>query len=121
MTAKWQAILDIIQKSSDHLTAEEIFFKVKKVFPGIVMATVYNNINVLAKEGKIRRIKGIGTCDRFDKIIPHDHCVCSRCGGIIDLTIPSLTEQIERVLGKRIKGYRLNIDYLCDKCEGIEA
>lgn len=121
MTAKGEAILNIINNSYDHLTAEEVFFKVKKIFPSIVMATVYNNLNALSAEGKIRRIKGIGSCDRFDKIIPHDHCVCAYCGGIIDLDLPSFTPEIEKALGKRIKGYRLNIDYICDKCEGINA
>ena len=44
MTRNGEQILDIINRSTDHLTAEQIFFQMKQIAPKIVLATVYNNL-----------------------------------------------------------------------------
>ena len=48
MTKQRKLILDIINSSDRHLTAEEVFFIAKEQMPGIAMATVYNNLNYLS-------------------------------------------------------------------------
>ena len=47
MTKYGQMILDIINQSLDHLTAEQIFFMCKEKNEKIVLATVYNNLSNL--------------------------------------------------------------------------
>ena len=49
-------ILNIVNASHEHLTAEKIFFEMKKKFPGIVLASIYNNLNMLAQRGAIKRV-----------------------------------------------------------------
>lgn len=58
------------------MTAEQIFLELKKEEPKVVLATVYNNVNGLCREGRIRRISVEGQPDRYDKIQRHDHLVC---------------------------------------------
>lgn len=45
MTKYARGILDIVNASRSHLTAEQIFWELKKTQPKVVLATVYNNLN----------------------------------------------------------------------------
>ena len=46
MTKNGKLILAIIEASRDHLTADEVFIKAKEKNDKIVLATVYNNLNM---------------------------------------------------------------------------
>ena len=56
MTRYAKMILDIINNSSDHLTAEQIYLILKNKNEKVVLATVYNNLAALYKEGLIRKV-----------------------------------------------------------------
>ena len=73
-----EEILDIINKSYEHYTAEQIYSVMKNRGDKIVLATVYNNLNKLTDNGAIRRITVEGSPDHYDKIRRHDHLVCSK-------------------------------------------
>lgn len=109
-------ILELIQNGQEHLTAEQVFLQLKKSCPGVVLATVYNNLNRLCQQGKVRRISVEGLPDRFDKIIRHDHLLCRRCGSLADIYLSDLTRTLEQQTGFSIDGYDLKIQYLCPRC-----
>lgn len=118
MTKQRQLILDILNHSDRHLTADEIFFLAKLKMPTIAMATIYNNLNAMHEAGMINRLHIDGTADCFDKIVePHDHLLCDRCGKITDLHLPSLSASIEETLGFEIEAYDLTIHYICPECK----
>lgn len=50
-----ELILELINQSQGHMTAEQIFLELKTE-PRIVQATVYNNLNALCQEGLIRKL-----------------------------------------------------------------
>ena len=56
MTKYAERILNIINESSEHMTAEQIFLILKKKEPKVVLATVYNNLNMLCDKELIRKI-----------------------------------------------------------------
>ena len=56
MTKYARGILDIVNASRSHLTAEQIFWELKKTQPKVVLATVYNNLNALCAQKLIRRV-----------------------------------------------------------------
>lgn len=109
-------ILMIINDSCDHLTTEQIFLKAKEVNPKMVLATVYNNINKLVNQGKIRRVSMPGKTDVYDKIYPHDHLICQNCGKIKDAHLDDMTNIINKKLNMKIISYDLNIQYICSDC-----
>lgn len=80
MTKYAQQILDIINTSSDHLTAEQIYLRLKASISKVVLATVYNNLNLLYEQDKIRKVSVEGYPDRYDKTVKHDHLVCKNAG-----------------------------------------
>lgn len=111
-----KSILAIIEHSGAHLTAEQIFFQLKKQYPSVVMATVYNNLNALYQQGCVRKISLEGYADRYDKNTRHDHLVCRQCGALSDLHLADLAEQLESQIGFPIDGYDLKVQYLCPHC-----
>ncbi len=117
MTKQRKLVLDIIEKSCSHPTAEQVFFAAKESMPTIAMATVYNSINYLLEEGLIRRISVVGQADRFDNVrIPHEHIRCDKCNTISDVFIGDLFEELRKKTGMELTSYELNLHYICDNC-----
>ena len=118
MTKQKAAVLNVIRSTDGHMTAAEIFDKVKEVLPDVVLATVYNNLNALENEGEIRRLRLDGTADRFDKsFVPHAHIVCSKCGRISDAPCANIIGILENALNIGIDSFELKIDTVCDDCK----
>ena len=117
MTKYSKIILDIISSSDEHLTAEQIYMRTKSQSCKAVMATVYNNLNLLVREGLIRKINVDNSPDRYDKIIRHDHLVCKLCGKISDLYLEDLTSKFESDCSVEFESYDLKLIYICEKCK----
>lgn len=111
-----KSILEIVNTANAHMTAEQVFFTLRQTFPSVVLATVYNNLNSLHQQGKIRKISVEGSPDRYDNITRHDHLLCRRCGALADIHLSDITADLERQTGFPIEGYELRIQYLCPQC-----
>lgn len=117
MTKYKKRILEIINESYEHLHAQEIFNIIKKEMPNVVLATIYNNLNALVLENKIKKITIDGQIDRYDKIKKHDHLVCSKCGKLMDVSFNDLTKTLEKQIGMHIVDYDLKAYIVCDECQ----
>ncbi len=116
MTRYAEKILGIINASTDHMTAEQIFLKIKGEEPKIVLASVYNNLNALVKAGRIRVVALDGETDRYDKIDKHDHLICARCGKLADFEFADLTPLLSQQLCSGVFKYDLKVFYECPEC-----
>lgn len=116
MTKNAEQILRIIETSDGHLSAEQIYLRLKEENQSVVLATVYNNLAFLYREGLIRKISVEGCPDRYDNIRRHDHLVCRNCGKLSDILLEDLTETLQRQTGIPILSYDLKINYLCEDC-----
>lgn len=117
MTKYEKAIYDIINASHAHLTANEVFEKLKLRFPTVVLATVYNNLNKICEAGLIRKVSVEGKPDRYDTIKKHDHLVCKQCGRIVDVALEDLTVPLRDQLGDDFLYYDLKVYFLCSECK----
>ena len=93
----------------------------KKTYPSVVLATVYNNLNNLYKLGKIRKISIEGCPDRYDKTVRHDHLICRCCGKLSDIYLDDITSELEKQTGFPIDGYDLKVQYICPQCRCKQA
>lgn len=110
-----------IKKSKSHPTADMIYNLVKKKIPGISLGTVYRNLDILSKEGLVRKLEFAHTQRRYDgNIKNHYHVLCTECGRIDDLTSIG-DDKIEELLGIKsyyqITGYMLKFFGLCPDCK----
>lgn len=115
MTKNARNILEIINNSNNHPTAEQIYTCLREKSK-VVLATVYNNLSFLCKKGLIRKISVEGYSDRYDKIERHDHLVCKKCGRLSDIMMEDLTWILQRQTDISILSYDLKINHICDKC-----
>lgn len=116
MTRQRAAILEVIRAEPRHYTADEIFARAKEILPTISRATVYNNLNSMAKERLIRRIC-LEDADVYDRSFePHAHLICDKCGGIRDLKLEGIGEMLELEVGQTVSSYEFKIGYICEAC-----
>lgn len=116
MTKYEKAIYLLIHQSTGHPTAEQVFCEMRKEYPAISLATVYNNLKKLCDAGLIRRISLEGAPDRYDRPAKHDHIVCARCGMLTDVCFEDLTDSLRRRLGGEFLFYDLKVYVLCPAC-----
>ena len=116
MTRNAESILEIINHSKNHLTAEQIYVTLKEKNGKVVPATVYNNLSYLHKQGLIRKVSVEGCPDRYDHIRQHDHLVCRNCGKLSDITLEDLTEKLQKQISIPMLSYDLKINYICEEC-----
>ena len=116
MTKYAKQILEIVQASRSHLTADQVFLQLREVYPKVALASVYNNLNRLWEDGRIRNVSVEGMPDRYDRIERHDHLVCRGCGKLLDLDLTDLTEQLQKQVGVPLLAYDLKLIYLCEEC-----
>jgi Fe2+ or Zn2+ uptake regulation protein len=117
MLKNQEAILNIIQSSEGHMTAEEIFMQCRDRGLKMSVATVYRNLSVLSENGHIRKISIVGQPDHYDRTMTkHEHLICERCGELQDVCIDNLEELLESKVGMKLNSYELCMRYICPKC-----
>lgn len=85
-SAQRVAVAQHILDAHDHPCADEVFARVKKRFPMVSRATVYNTLNVLVDKGLLRALVLAESKVVFDpKIEPHHHFIDEATGTIHDV------------------------------------
>ena len=121
MTKYQKHIYDIVNASGKHLTAEEVYGELKKIYPAVSRATVYNNLNRLCELGLIRRLSLEDSPERYDRLEKHDHLVCQKCGKLSDISFDDLTLPLKEQLGDEFLYYDLRVFYICPDCRRAQA
>lgn len=119
-TKQKQLVLEAVQHSHRHLTADEVYQQVKKKMKRVSLGTVYRNLRHLTREGRLREVlleKGIA---RYDgNLHQHAHFVCEKCGEVLDLPwdFPEkLVVKLEKRKNILVTSQRLDFYGLCPKC-----
>jgi Fe2+ or Zn2+ uptake regulation protein len=88
-TTQRQMILNEVLEAGEHLTAGEIFERVRRKDPRIAYGTVYRSLHLLAKHGLIQELTFADHASRYDaRTDRHDHVYCTSCGLMIDVEVP---------------------------------
>ena len=116
-----EIILEELMKLGSHPSAGELYSRVRRRLPRVSLGTVYRNLEILAREGLVRRIELGGERMRYDGGRgAHQHVRCVRCGRIDDIPESAPAGERDREIVRRA-GYRLverRIEYLgvCLSC-----
>jgi len=122
LTQQRRVILEELEKSEDHLTADQIYFIVKKRMPRVSVGTIYRNLTVLVS---------LHLIDKLDTSLhkeshyeshkeDHYHIVCTKCLRIDDLEhyrALSIEPTAAKISGYKISNHRIELQGLCPKCK----
>lgn len=120
-TLQREIVLDEVSKMCGHATVGTIYEKIHKFHPSISKATVYRNLNVLQKEGKIMRIQVPDGADYFEALKKdHYHIKCVSCGQVFDASLPYMPQlfQMAKQTEKNFSlfNYTLLFEGICPDC-----
>lgn len=90
------AILDTLNSTKVHPTAEWVYSQLKSEYSDLSLGTVYRNIKKFCQEEKVRSVGVIDGQEHFDSdTSPHSHFICTCCGSILDVDQMFLTSEIK--------------------------
>ena len=131
LTVPRQVVLDVLSKTSDHLSAEDVYLKVHRIYPDIGLTTVYRTLELLVQMGLASKFDFGDSRARYELsegpkgVRHHHHLVCTSCRRIIDYTdfieeemeLLNRTEQgLSQKFNFRITNHIIQFYGLCNEC-----
>jgi Fe2+ or Zn2+ uptake regulation protein len=126
LTPQRAMVLDAIYHSDGHLTADQVYERVREDSPYVDLSTVYRTLQFLKENGVIGELRLAGDPVRFEAVRTgqeHHHAVCSQCGRMLQLK-PVDLDVLEQTL---LAGYgfhanlvHVTITGLCADCAAQE-
>ena len=113
------ALIEILQSTDTHPTAEWVYDKMREKFPNVSLATVYRNLKHMIEIGIARELY-TDNSSRFDaNMDDHYHFVCRKCGKLKDIFPEDENQEIKKIkaLGYTIDRYDLSVYGLCTECK----
>ncbi|UEX89126.1 Fur family transcriptional regulator [Staphylococcus ratti] len=115
----------LIENESDHLSAEDVYLKVKEKAPEIGLATVYRTLELLADLKVVDKVSFGDSVARFDLRKEgsehfHHHLVCMECGRVDEIDedlLPQVEERVEKEFNFKILDHRLTFHGVCEECQ----
>jgi Fe2+ or Zn2+ uptake regulation protein len=94
-------ILDVVKGSAEHLTAGEVFARVRERDPRVAYGTVYRSLHLLVQHGLLQELTFADQASRYDgRTDRHDHVYCTVCGLLVDVEVP------EALMARHVAGER---------------
>lgn len=116
-TIQRMAVLDCLEKTKKHPTADQVLVTVRKKFPSVSRATVYNTLEALTQAGVILRLTVDPSVARYDADIgPHAHFRCRICNTVYDIVMDKDINLDEYVADHHVEAVRTYAYGVCEKC-----
>ncbi len=118
---KRDAILNCLQQTDRHPSAEWIYDQLKSEYSDVSLATVYRNLALFKKQGLIISLGTVDGVERFDgNTAPHVHYICTHCGSILDMNgmqVPeTLCKNAADLCGGQVDACQLTFTGICQEC-----
>lgn len=107
--------------SRSHPTVAEVYESVRRQFPTIGLATVYNTLRTMTERGLVSELP-FSSAMRFDaNMTPHANLVCRNCGRIEDVDfvpehLDTMLRHMAQAVGFEPEGQRFDVYGLCRSC-----
>ena len=123
LTTQRELIVKNFLSQKDHISAEDLYLKVKKKAPEIGYTTVYRTLKLLEEAGLAHSRNFRDGYFRYEpahQVEHHDHLICKKCGNIIEFVnenIESMQEKVAKKHGFKITDHTLDIYGVCRNCQ----
>ena len=121
-TRQRERIIRAFFDAGRHLSAEELYHRIRTQDPHIGLVTVYRTLKLLREAGLATGRQFGDAYTRFDPNPadrPHDHLICTRCGRIqefADANLYALQEKVARSRGFTVTEHKLELYGFCRDC-----
>jgi Fe2+ or Zn2+ uptake regulation protein len=122
LTPQRALVLDVVYHSDGHLTADEVYDRVRAQSPYVDLSTVYRNLVFLRQQRLLGELRLEGQPVRFEAVRAehrHHHAVCTACGRMLEIEhvdLASLEAALRAKYGFRLEPVHLTLPGLCDMC-----
>ena len=126
-TRQRAAVSQLLDRSADFRSAQEIHEELRRVGEGIGLTTVYRTLQALADAGEVdvlRTDSGEAVYRRCATDDHHHHLVCRRCGTAVEIESPAVETWAQRVAaehGVTDLSHTVEIFGLCRECTSAGA
>lgn len=129
LTRQRQILLDLIDKSGQHLDAESLFQLAQEKDSKLNRVTVYRTLKLLKQEGLVDELDLMhygGDQHYYETRMKqeHAHIICLRCGKVEEFfgePLQKLRRQIEGDFGFQILLARTEIGGYCSHCQVLRS
>src|ERR1035437_1324568 len=129
LTRQRQILLELIDKTSDHLDAERLYQLAKERDPKINRVTVYRTLKMLKTGGLVDELDLMhygGDQHYYETRLKqeHAHAICLRCGKVEEFfgePLQRLRKQVETHLGFQVLLARTEVGGYCAHCQTLRA
>jgi len=116
------AVLKVLIGNDEHLTAEQVYERVKPDYPMVSRATIYKTLSMLNEMGEVLELDLHTGCKHYDghRTYTHPHLICTTCEIVIDLEehdLANLSQEVARKTGYEIKKFQANFFGICPQCQ----
>jgi Fur family ferric uptake transcriptional regulator len=127
LTRQRQLLLDLIEKSGEHLDAETLYKLANARDPKLNRVTVYRTIKMLKEGGMVDELDlmHFGGDQHYYETRnkqEHAHIICLRCGRVEEFygdPLTRLRRQVEATFGFQILIARTEIGGYCSHCQAL--
>jgi Fur family iron response transcriptional regulator len=108
-SAQRVAVADYVLYTTDHPSADQVWAAVKRSFPMLSRATVYNTLNLFTEKGLLRELVLAEGKVVFDpKLDPHHHFLDEDTGEILDVPWSALdVRRVHSLTGFDVREYQV--------------
>jgi Fur family transcriptional regulator, iron response regulator len=108
-SAQRVAVAEYVLHTSDHPSADQVWAEVKRTFPMLSRATVYNTLNLFTEKGLLRELVLAEGRVVFDpKLDPHHHFLDEETGEIVDVPWTALdVRRVHSLSGFDVREYQV--------------
>ncbi len=116
-----KTIVDFLKARTDHPSAAKIYRHLKTKIKNLSLGTVYRNLDILTRQGRIRALNLAQKETRYDgQVVHHAHFICEGCGKIEDLMLQEHCCQLIECLeatGNEVSKFDLELIGRCVACK----
>lgn len=122
ITQQRLALLKSLCEGRRHVSAQELYEKIIKIYPEMGFATVYRFLRTLTEAGYVTEVRMGGLPARYE-LTPsshHDHLTCTECSRICEFenkTIETLQEKVAKKFGFKLTHHVLELYGVCPECQ----
>ena len=121
LTPQRMMVLEAIEASEDHISAEEIYAQAHSKYPYLNISTVYRTLELLKEEGLVAETDLGGGRFLYHPVgkARHHHLVCRKCGKVRDIeasVFGKLQDELASRYGFDAKFEHMAVFGVCEEC-----